>query len=557
MRFQEVLRRQVSARFGAGVAGAGGERTGAELLRLFVALMLVNALLLAPSWVLAGGVGPPWLAAEAGVVVAAFLLLPARRWTVGAALAVASAVLFFALVGLGDAALRLSLGRPANVYLDFWLLLSVRDLLVGALGRVWGALVIVSSLAAVAALTLVVALLVAPVRAEPRAWATRVGALAVVAFVGVGVAASRVPGLGRHVASPAARLAVDQSRAFVSMMGERERFADALARVPDSYAQRPGLLAKLGGRDVIFGFIESYGMTALHDPRYAPVVGPRLDDFQARVAAAGLHLVSGALVAPTQGGQSWFSHGSLLSGLWLDNQIRYDMLLAAGRETLIDDFRRVGHRTVALMPAIIMPWPEGQRFGYDETFVRKDIDYAGPPLNWVTMPDQFIWSFLQKSIRERAAGPIFAEISLISSHAPWTPILTVLDDWEAIGDGRVFDEWAGAGERPEELWLDTDRVREQFALSIEYAVHAMAAYAERYVDDRTLLIALGDHQPAPLVSGDDAPWSVPVHVISGDSSLVAPFLEWGFVKGAWPDPTVEPVGMDHFRDWFIQAYSGT
>jgi hypothetical protein len=46
-------------------------------------------------------------------------------------------------------------------------------------------------------------------------------------------------------------------------------------------------------------------------------------------------------------------------------------------------------------------------------------------------------------------------------------------------------------------------------------------------------------------------------VISGDSTLVAPFLAWGFVRGAWPDPTIEPVGMDHFRDWFVQAYSGS
>jgi hypothetical protein len=557
MRFQEVLRRQMSARFGAGSAGAGGERTGARLLRLFAALVLVNVLLLAPSWVLAGRIGAPWLAVEAGVVVAALMLLPAGRWTVGAALAAATAVLLVALVGLGDTALRLSLNRPVNVYLDFWLLASVRDLMVGTLGPAWTTVAIVSSLAAAAALTVVVAFLLAPVGGDRDVWTTRLSALAIVGFVGVGLAASRVPGLGGRVASPAVGLAVDQSRAFITMMGERERFADALARAPDSYAQTPGLLAKLGDRDVILGFIESYGMTALEDPRYAPVVGPRLDDFQERIAAAGLHLVSGALVAPTQGGQSWFSHGSLLSGLWLDNQIRYDMLLAAGRETLIDDFRRAGHRTVALMPAIIMPWPEGQRFGYDEIFVRKDIDYAGPSLNWVTMPDQFTWSFLERSIRDRARGPLFAELSLVSSHAPWTPILSVLDDWEGIGDGRVFDAWAGAGERPEELWLDTDRVREQFALSIEYAVHAMAAYAERYVDDRTLLIALGDHQPAPLITGDDAPWSVPVHVISGDSTLVAPFLAWGFVRGAWPDPAVEPVGMDYFRDWFVQTYSGS
>ena len=108
---------------------------------------------------------------------------------------------------------------------------------------------------------------------------------------------------------------------------------------------------------------------------------------------------------------------------------------------------------------------------------------------------------------------------------------------------------------PEELWLDTERVREHYAMSVGYAVHAMASYAERYVDDSVLLIALGDHQPAPLITGDDASWSVPVHVISGDAALVEPFLEWGFVEGAWPDPRAEALGMDHFRDWFVRAYS--
>jgi len=556
MRFQGVLRGQIGARFGAGFAGPDGQRTWARLLRLLAALILVNGLLLAPSWALAGRIGPPWFAVEAGIVVAALLMLPARRWTLGATVATAAVVLLVALAGLGDAALRLSLGRPANIYLDLWLLLSVRDLLVGTLGSVIAVVVIVLTLVAVALITLLVGFLLATVQRERTALGTRLSGLAVVVLVGVGLVGTRMPGMVRYVDAPAVRLVFGQARMFIRMMGERDRFADALSRSPDSYAELPGLLAKLEGRDVILGFIESYGMTALGDPRYAPVVGARLDDLNARIAAAGLHLVSGALVAPTQGGQSWFSHGSLLSGLWLDNQIRYDMLLAEGRETLIDDFRRAGHRTVAVMPAIIMPWPEGQRFGYDEIFVRKDIDYAGPSLNWVTMPDQFTWSYLQKSIRDNGARPLFAELGLISSHAPWTPILSVLDDWEGIGDGRIFGEWAGAGERPEDLWLDTDRVREQYALSIEYAVHAMAAYAERYVDDRTLLIALGDHQPAPLITGDNAPWSVPVHVISGDPSLLAPFLEWGFIEGAWPDPQLEPLGMDYFRDWFIQAYSG-
>jgi hypothetical protein len=385
--------------------------------------------------------------------------------------------------------------------------------------------------------------------------------------VGAALVAERVPALASGVDAPAVRLLRDQTTRLVEMTRERDRFADALARHPDSYAGVPGLLSGLGGRDAIFAFVESYGVAALYDPRYAPVVGPRLDSLEQRLEQAGLHLASGTLVAPSQGGQSWFGHGSLLSGVWLDNQLRYDMLLASGRETLIDDFERAGYRTVALMPAITAAWPEGGRFGYDEIYARDEIDYAGPPLNWVTMPDQFTWSFLERVIRtehpagkaggDRARRPLFAELGLISSHAPWTPILPVLDDWDAIGDGAVFAAWKDAGESPEELWLDTDRVREHYGRSIEYALHAMAAYAERYVDQRTLLVVLGDHQPAPLVTGEDASWEVPVHVISGDLGVIEPFLEWGFVKGAWPDPEHEPLGVDYFRDWFVRTYSGS
>ena len=302
-------------------------------------------------------------------------------------------------------------------------------------------------------------------------------------------------------------------------------------------------------------FVESYGVSALYDSRYASVIVPRLDELAERMDDAGLHLATGTLVAPIQGGQSWLARESLISGAWLDNQLRYDLLLASGRETLIDDFRRAGHRTVALMPQITLAWPEGDRLGYDQILASRDIDYAGPPLNWVTMPDQFTWSFLQHKIRETDARPLFAELSLISSHAPWTPILPVLDDWDAIGDGSVFAKWADAGERPEDLWRDYDRVREHYARSVDYAIHTMIGYAERYVDDRTLCIVLGDHQPAPLITGDDASRAVPVHVISRDPALVQPFLDWGFEAGALPDPNQPARGMDTFRDWFVRAFS--
>lgn len=552
MRLQGLLSRRSSPRTGADILE--GERAGTRTLRLLLAFLLVNGLLLAPTWIYYGGVGPLWLSLEAGVLVGVFALLPPTRWARYAAAGATLLVLLFAIVGLGDTAMRLSLSRHLNIYIDFWLLRSVWHLLRGTLGMAQAVAIAVFAPAALVGLGTLVTYLLLPGPSAPGRLATRLGAVGVGFFLVAGLSAERVRSLEYHVDTPAARLLVEQSIAVTYALGERERFVDALAMIPDSYSDTPGLFSRLEGSDVILGFIESYGMAALTDPRYRPILAPRLNEFEVAMAEAGLHLATGTLIAPTQGGQSWFSHGSLLSGIWLDNQVRYDMLLSSDRETLIDDFQRGGHRAVVINPAIVLPWPEGERLGYDEVLVRKDIDYAGPTLNWVEMPDQFTWSFVQ-SLRDRHEEPLFAEIGLISSHAPWTPILEMVD-WDEIGDGSIFRRWEGAGEAPEQLWLDTERVREHYARSVEYAVHAAASYAERYVDEETLFIVLGDHQPAPLITGDDAPWSVPVHVVSGDPRLVQPFLDWGFKEGAWPDGRVEPLGMDYFRDWFVGAFSG-
>src|SRR3546814_10947938 len=88
------------------------------------------------------------------------------------------------------------------------------------------------------------------------------------------------------------------------------------------------------------------------------------------------------------GGQSWRAHGSVLSGLWIDDQRRYDSLMASDRRTLVHGFRRAGWRTVAAMPAITMPWPEGDYFGFDTVYAAADLGYRGDHFNWGTMPDQ-------------------------------------------------------------------------------------------------------------------------------------------------------------------------
>ena len=531
-----------------------------EMIRLVSGWVLVNGLLLAPLW-LTGAVtddpAPAWLSLEAALIVGAMALLPRRPWSRGLAWILAAGVILFLVASLADLIFRVSLGRPLNLSLDLYLLSAVYLLAVGNSGFLrtllgFGAIAVSLALSAFATAWLLTP--AASDRERPLPWLVPwLGGVAVVAALTLGLIGRSAPAIGHRLATPAVQLVLEQAELVRATRREREAFAAELERQPRGFADLPGLLSRLEGRNVVVAFIESYGMAALEDPEFAATIRPRLDEAAARIEGAGLHVATGELASPTLGGQSWYAHGTLLSGLWLENQLRYDLLIASERETLVDDFRRAGYRTAALMPAITSSWPEGIRLGYDNVYSKSSIPYAGPPFYWVTMPDQFTWSFLGEIVRE-AATPLFVEAAMVSSHAPWTPVLPLID-WDSVGDGAIFEPYREDGYPPEELWWDIQALREGYARSLDYSLQAMAEFAERFLDDGTLLVVVGDHQAAPWVTGASSP-DVPVHVIARDPALLEPFLEWGFSPGAFPDPEGSPPRMAEFREWFVRAFSG-
>ncbi len=437
-----------------------------------VAILVLDLILVQPNH--PGALTPAALLRlplELPLILVLLLALPRRLRAVARA-AITLFLTLMVVLKLADLGATIAYLRPFNPVLDAELVPAAWRLSQGSLGT---PLALAAALALVAVLALVAAALwwatgriarLAPAR--PPAWllALALPALALVAL-------DFAPGL-RPFDPPGnaltTRLAWEHLRDGWSARGDLARFRAEAA--DDPYAALPpaAILPELRGTDVLVIFFESYGRSALENPLYAPTVTAALRDDQTELTAAGLAMRSAFLTAPMVGGQSWLAHGSVLSGLWIDNQGRYRALIASPRRTLLHLAKRAGWQTAAVMPAITLAWPEADYFGYDRVLAAADLGYRGLPFNWVTMPDQFTLASLERQLLDPAPRPpVFAEVALISSHAPWTPIPPLLP-WDALGDGHVFDRFATAGDPPEVVWRDQDRIRDQYRQSLDYVL---------------------------------------------------------------------------------------
>ena len=171
------------------------------------------------------------------------------------------------------------------------------------------------------------------------------------------------------------------------------------------------------------------------------------------------------------------------------------------------------------------------------------------------MPDQYAVAAFQRA--ERAAPdhpPLMAEITLVSSHAPWTPTPRLID-WDDVGDGSVFGPMAEQGDPPGAVWKDRTRLRAAYRQSIQYSLDTLISYVDTYGDDDLVLVFLGDHQPAPIITGPGASRDVPVTIVARDRAVLDRISGWGWQDGLRPGPRAPVWRMDAFRDRFLTAFS--
>jgi hypothetical protein len=496
------------------------------------------------------------LPVEGLLFVALLLLVPARTRRV---VAVPAGLILglLLIVKFADMGFYAVLVRPVDPVLDWTYLADGVGFLTSSMGRTAALAVAVAvGLLAVALPVLMVFSLLRLTTLVARHRRTASGGLAVLAVAWVACAVLGVQIAGGPVAAgDAATLAYDNVLKVRTGLHDQKVFAAEAA--VDRFRSTPGekLLTGLRGKDVVFAFVESYGRSAIEDPAMAPQVDAVLNAGGRRLAAAGYGSRSAFLTSPTAGGGSWLAHSTLFSGLWINSQQRYKNLVTTDRLTLNETFRRADWRTVGIMPGVTRAWPEGAFYGNDKNYGEKDLGYHGPHFAWAPMPDQFTLQAFQDLERSKPNhAPLMAQIPLVSSHAPWAPIPSMVD-WKDLGNGSIFDSMPAAGEKAGVVWRDPARVRTEYRRSIEYTLTSLITYVERYGDQNLVLVFLGDHQPAPIVTGTHASRDVPITIVAKDPAVLAQISGWNWQDGLNPAPSAPVWPMNDFRDRFLTAFS--
>ncbi|MGC4082592.1 MAG: hypothetical protein QM736_10895 [Vicinamibacterales bacterium] len=280
-------------------------------------------------------------------------------------------------------------GRELNFYWDLRFLPDVAAMLLGASKRA-----VLLGIVAAGALALVLTFLYLAIR-----WAMRrvadtaatvrgrqiigvLGAAGIALFVMQAAGLFGLDYLGeerRPFARPVTQVYARQTRLVVQAMSKSvvlppsPPFDASLDRVRDA--------------DVFLFFVESYGAVTFETPAFDTRLREPRALLERAIHDTGRDVVSAFVESPTFGGSSWFAHITFLSGIKVGDPDTNALLMTAHRPTIVTNFAERGYRTLAMMPGLWYPWPEGSFYGFQDIYNGPRLAYQGPSFGWWDMPD--------------------------------------------------------------------------------------------------------------------------------------------------------------------------
>jgi hypothetical protein len=368
---------------------------------------------------------------------------------------------------------------------------------------------------------------------SPTAWLLTMGLTALVL-----ADFAKIPAASPYVAGPVTPVYVRQTNLLLAAFIPSWR-DNAL---PPSPSLDSDLLA-LNGAEVKVLFLESYGATTYDRADIAAVIGPARAEFERSAREQGKQVLTAFVQAATFGGASDLSHLSLLSGIDLTDPLRHDVLLTSDRETMMDTFERRGYQTIGLYPSMSWDWPEVSFYSFDHYLDGPSLDYRGPEFGLWYLPDQFAMARVNELYPPDPTGkPRFIFFPTINSHIPYRPTPPYQPDWSRITSTEPFDEAEAAAALADPI--DWTRLFDGYLSTISYTFEWLSGYLALPQTRESVMVIIGDHQPAGGITGPNASWNVPVHIVTTNDTLASRLRGHGFQDGV--DPSPKPIG--HIAD---------
>ncbi len=355
---------------------------------------------------------------------------------------------------------------------------------------------------------------------------------------------------GAFTASVVPRFADDFTTYWASLSFPDQVRAQVAAR--EKLTNSSGLLSELHGTNVLLIWIESYGETVLHLDEYRAPVNRAYKRWEATLEPQGFHIASTILESPTVGGYSWLAHTTFDTGIKVTNQAEFQKVEEMHPKTLVHSFVQAGYDTLLVQPAT-MRNPGPLIYPFKKHNYSWEFGYRGRNFSWAPMPDQFTLDFVYRNEIRGHEGPLYVEYNLASGHMPWNDQANIVPDWNSLGDGSIFRNMQGV--RFNTDWSNLSHAQPAYLNSMLYCLEVLRQYIERFVQDDTLIIMLGDHQPVGDVTGHSKSRGVPIHVVSRNPVFVDKFVARGYANGMRPQNSPPYPGMEGFMEQFLADFS--
>ena len=531
------------------------DATWVSLLVLFIGLLVLNALLTVflwyPEYEFTRLLSP---SAETAVLFIFLLLLtlarPRRnRWLF---LPVSVLILVYILYGMGEALKQHVYRRPFVPWTDLEFIPPLLNMIfrTGAFGKgivlvVGGGLIVILSMA-------LIYLLIRGLERRIRLvgpWYS--GGIALL-FTAAGI----VVGFGKPLTLVMAGQIRPPIESNLSSSITPATIGDAAKSSVNPGDAALTVLPWLGGRNLYLFIIESYGETLYANPLHFELMNSTFIEVESELNDAGFTVLSQFLRSPTFGGTSWLADATLLTGVVVDTQQKYNEVFRSDIENMTHLLNRAGYYTIMSAPGTRLAYDEWKRFyTFDEYYFLTDFGYQGPFFTFGVMPDQYQINEIRRKVLSRKRDvPVFTEFILVSSHTPFSRVPPYIDDWESIGDGSEYHTLPSETFRNN--WLTGGEYPEGYTSSVRYVLNVVSRFLIEFVDDSAVIIITGDHQPKFPVSEKGASFSVPMHILSRDADVIEPFRHYGFSESFQPRNPEPHPGLEIFFPVFRDIATG-